>query len=205
MDPPSAASLGDVADAVLQAQELLSSLVISSESGTIPSTGRKNIVPNEYSAVNSGEISENQRQRRVELELYQKITNLRNSLLDFGEDHGIRYVTYGGEHHLKEIMDLITKDLSEPYSIYTYRYFIYQWPKLCYLALDQNEKIVGTIVCKMENTKGPQIGRNDYIRRGYIAMLAVDKTQRRKKIGTALVVSAVEALMTNGCDECACR
>lgn len=43
-------------------------------------------------------------------------------------------------------------------------------------------RVVGAIVCKMENTKGP-MGRNDNIRRGYIAMLAVDNSHRRKKIG----------------------
>lgn len=31
-------------------------------------------------------------------------------------------------------MELITKDLSEPYSIYTYRYFIHNWPHLCILV-----------------------------------------------------------------------
>jgi hypothetical protein len=44
---------------------------------------------------------------------------------------GIEYRAYGAEHHLSEVMDLIGRDLSEPYSIYTYRYFIYNWPHLC--------------------------------------------------------------------------
>jgi peptide alpha-N-acetyltransferase len=29
---------------------------------------------------------------------------------------------------------LIDKELSEPYSIYTYRYFLNQWPQLCILV-----------------------------------------------------------------------
>lgn len=47
---------------------------------------------------------------------------------------GIEYVMYESEKQMPEIMSLITKDLSEPYSIYTYRYFIHNWPKLCFLV-----------------------------------------------------------------------
>ena len=47
---------------------------------------------------------------------------------------GIRYVVYESELQMPDIMRLITKDLSEPYSIYTYRYFIHNWPKLCFLV-----------------------------------------------------------------------
>lgn len=47
---------------------------------------------------------------------------------------GINYVVYKNEHQMPDIMRLITKDLSEPYSIYTYRYFIHNWPKLCFLV-----------------------------------------------------------------------
>ncbi|XP_061602980.1 N-alpha-acetyltransferase 30 [Cololabis saira] len=51
--------------------------------------------------------------------------------LDLGQD--IRYVRYESELQMPWIMRLITKDLSEPYSIYTYRYFIHNWPQLCFL------------------------------------------------------------------------
>lgn len=47
---------------------------------------------------------------------------------------GVRYVCYRNEQQMKDIMRLIQKDLSEPYSIYTYRYFIHNWPKLCFLV-----------------------------------------------------------------------
>ena len=39
--------------------------------------------------------------------------------------------------------------LSEPYTIYTYRYFLHQWPKLCFFAYD-GDKAFGTVVCKMD-------------------------------------------------------
>lgn len=47
---------------------------------------------------------------------------------------GVKYVCYKNEQQMKDIMQLIQKDLSEPYSIYTYRYFIHNWPKLCFLV-----------------------------------------------------------------------
>jgi peptide alpha-N-acetyltransferase len=49
-------------------------------------------------------------------------------------------------------MDMMIKELSEPYPIYTYRYFIHKWPELCMLAyLKSNpEKIIGSIVSKLD-------------------------------------------------------
>lgn len=95
----------------------------------------------------------------------------------------IDYREYESELQMPSIMALIQKDLSEPYSIYTYRYFIHNWPRLCFLALHEG-RCVGAIVCKLD------IHRN--IRRGYIAMLAVDKDYRKLKIGTTLVQKAIQ-------------
>ena len=52
----------------------------------------------------------------------------------------LTYVGYESELQMEAIMALITKDLSEPYSIYTYRYFIHNWPKLCFLVSQGNNK-----------------------------------------------------------------
>lgn len=49
---------------------------------------------------------------------------------------GIVYRQYRDERDLPALMELIDRDLSEPYSIFTYRYFVAQWPKLCFLAVD---------------------------------------------------------------------
>jgi peptide alpha-N-acetyltransferase len=49
----------------------------------------------------------------------------------------LQYVQYEGakeEEYLPSIRQLISKDLSEPYSIYVYRYFLYQWGNLCYMV-----------------------------------------------------------------------
>lgn len=47
----------------------------------------------------------------------------------------VTYVQYQSELQMPDIMRLIQKDLSEPYSIYTYRYFIHNWPMLCFLVI----------------------------------------------------------------------
>ena len=115
----------------------------------------------------------------------------------------VTYVQYQSELQMPDIMRLIQKDLSEPYSIYTYRYFIHNWPMLCFLVSHQclfflnfntfcsiiqadsfhifqqamyGEKCVGAIVCKLDVHK-------KVVRRGYIAMLAVDEKYRQEKIG----------------------
>uniref|UniRef100_A0A915EF64 N-acetyltransferase domain-containing protein n=1 Tax=Ditylenchus dipsaci TaxID=166011 RepID=A0A915EF64_9BILA len=41
---------------------------------------------------------------------------------------------YQDETQMPEIMRMIACELSEPYSIYTYRYFIHNWPGLTFLA-----------------------------------------------------------------------
>ncbi|XP_053694760.1 N-alpha-acetyltransferase 30A [Sabethes cyaneus] len=105
----------------------------------------------------------------------------------------IMYQVYESELQMPSIMSLIQKDLSEPYSIYTYRYFIHNWPRLCFLALHQ-DRCVGAIVCKLD------IHRQN-IRRGYIAMLAVDKDYRKLKIGTTLVQKAIQAMLDDSADE----
>lgn len=109
------------------------------------------------------------------------------------ETFRISYKVYESELELPSIMKLIQKDLSEPYSIYTYRYFIHNWPKLCYLALYEN-KCVGCIVCKLDIHR-------QMIKRGYIAMLAVDKDYRKLKIGTTLVQKAIRVMIANQADE----
>ena len=108
-----------------------------------------------------------------------------------GDD--IQYVSYTSELQMPDIMKLIQKDLSEPYSIYTYRYFIHNWPKLCFLAMHGDE-CVGAIVCKLD------IHRK-VIKRGYIAMLAVDVKYRKRKIGSNLVRRAIQAMVEDNADE----
>lgn len=43
---------------------------------------------------------------------------------------------YRDERDLPIVMSLVDSELSEPYSIFTYRYFLQQWPQLCFIAYD---------------------------------------------------------------------
>ena len=114
--------------------------------------------------------------------------------LENGDSTGsVRLETYRNEEQLPLIQSLIEKDLSEPYSIFTYRYFINQWPHLCLLAMD-GQDCVGTIVCKMERTKHGILS-------GYIAMLAVRKERRRAGLATMLVVKIIDTMIQGGCEE----
>ena len=106
----------------------------------------------------------------------------------------LTYEVYREESQMPQIVALIEKDLSEPYSVFTYRYFINTWPNLCYMAMCDGA-CVGTIVCKADDHK------NRGVMRGYIAMLAVDTEYRKRRIGSTLVVKAIEAMIDAGCEE----
>jgi N-alpha-acetyltransferase 30 len=108
----------------------------------------------------------------------------------------LRYVRY--EHareneYVPAMKQLISKGLSEPYSIYVYRYFLYQWGDLCFLALDE-DKLVGVVVSKLECHRGGPL-------RGYIAMLAVREECRGRGIATKLVRMAIDAMIDRNADE----
>jgi len=119
-------------------------------------------------------------------------------LMSAMDDQLISLVNYSSERQMPDIMGLIQKDLSEPYSIYTYRYFIHNWPNLCFLAMDGADgtggKCVGAIVCKLDLHK-KMVGR------GYIAMLAVDENYRKRRIGSNLVLKAIQAMIAGDADE----
>lgn len=83
---------------------------------------------------------------------------------------------------------------SEPYTIFTYRYFINNWQNLCFLAFS-GERCVGAVICKLDDHRGTQ--------RGYVAMLVVDKAFRKFRIGTSLVQRALHAMRAAGAEEVA--
>ena len=94
---------------------------------------------------------------------------------------------------------MMEEALSEPYPIYTYRYFIHKWPELCIIAYFEGapEKIIGCIVSKLEHNLKDTSNKL----RGYIAMLAVDPDNRRLGLGRKLVTRTIEAMREVGADE----
>ncbi|GAA6010803.1 hypothetical protein JCM11491_002953 [Sporobolomyces phaffii] len=125
----------------------------------------------------------------------------------------ITYRAYRGEQDLEHIVGLVDDELSEPYNLYTYRYFLDQWPHLCFFAFSGSTPL-GVIISKVEpHTKSsdfvvldpaaawhaladagggasidPETGeKRRYKMRGYLAMLSVKKGWRGKGIATHLL------------------
>ncbi|KAI9815172.1 MAG: N-alpha-acetyltransferase mak3 [Thelocarpon impressellum] len=114
-------------------------------------------------------------------------------------DAALQYIRYDPSKeplYLSAIRALISSDLSEPYSIYVYRYFLYQWGDLCFMTLDQRGQLVGVVVSKLEPHRGGPM-------RGYIAMLAVREEYRGRGIATKLVRMAIDAMIERDADEIA--
>ncbi|KAJ3992417.1 acyl-CoA N-acyltransferase, partial [Lentinula boryana] len=112
----------------------------------------------------------------------------------------ITYRLYTGEPDLPHIISLIASELSEPYVIYTFRYFLTQWPHLSFLAYTpQSPTPIGVIVCKESIHESSTTNSNS--NRGYIAMLSVDKRYRKRGIGYTLVKNSMEAMKLDGVEE----
>lgn len=128
----------------------------------------------------------------------------------------LKYIHYEKnmeKQYLPAIRALISKDLSEPYSIYVYRYFLYEWAELCFLvcfpspiyvpsntsqAIDpRDSSLVGVIINKLE----PHHSHSPPTLRGYIAMLAVSSSYRGHGIATTLVRKAIDAMIARDADE----
>mmetsp|Transcript_30760 Transcript_30760/g.89824 ORF Transcript_30760/g.89824 Transcript_30760/m.89824 type:complete len:226 (-) Transcript_30760:104-781(-) len=130
---------------------------------------------------------------------------------------GIKFVNYQDEAQLEAVMRLVSSDLSEPYSIFTYRYFLMRFPELCILAVPEGGgEPVGCVVCKIDTSDGdgvtdvPQpaavggVGEDgtesqEPALSGYMGMLAVETDRRGSGIGTALATLAIRRMRDMGC------
>jgi peptide alpha-N-acetyltransferase len=107
----------------------------------------------------------------------------------------VRISTFLDESQLGDIMSLISRDLSEPYSVFTFRHFVAGWPGYTLLAHDADDgRLLGVVICKSELRPRTQRVR------GYVAMLAVEKEARRGGLGRELVVQVLHR-MAPDCDE----
>ena len=64
------------------------------------------------------------------------------------ELHYMQYHSSKETAYLHSIRQLISGDLSEPYSIYVYKYFLYQWGDLCYMVISNLLRTVSSIVMR---------------------------------------------------------
>ena len=123
----------------------------------------------------------------------------------------IEYRKYESEEHLDIIMRMIKKELSEPYPIFTYRYFVKNWPELTFLAYyPETQEYIGCAVSKLETkkvrepilqTREAQANGGCIIKSGYVAMLAVIPKYRGNGLGKLLVIKSVEAMEAMNADE----
>ena len=113
------------------------------------------------------------------------------------------YLNYQDERYMHEIEALVAKDLSEPYSVFTYRYFLQRWPDLCVCVFEKGStngcrhgvsitstvgRMIACIICKgSDGSKeaGTSSNEEDQLK-GYIAMITVDAVHRKKGIGMTL-------------------
>lgn len=103
---------------------------------------------------------------------------------------------------MPSLISLIESELSEPYIVYTYRYFVNQWPNLCFLAYTpratppSQREAVGVIVCKLDrHLKGSRLMR------GYIAMISVRSDWRGRGLAKRLVCEALREMVARGAQE----
>ena len=123
-----------------------------------------------------------------------------STFTDKREFPGIEFLSYKDEEMLEDVQRLVSADLSEPYSVYLYRYFIHNWPTLCICGYSvdpttlKRGEMVACIVCKAEEEASGTAGLQ-----GYIAMLAVNKAHRKKGLGIELVSRGIEEMKRMGC------
>ncbi|OAF70475.1 N-alpha-acetyltransferase 30 [Intoshia linei] len=103
------------------------------------------------------------------------------------------YIQLSTDQHLIDLDHVLSKDLSEPYSIFTYRYFIKDNKDLSFLTYDQ-DKCIGVIMCKLDYTLFGKL-------RGYIGMIAVLKEYRRKGIARNLFLLSSNTMCKYKCCE----
>lgn len=98
------------------------------------------------------------------------------------------------DKEIANVEAITTKYLSEPYSIYVYRFFINNWPDLCLLAIHDGN-VIGNIICKVEPHRNVRI-------RGYIGMLSVEDDYRGLGIAKKLIERSISLMIEKyRCDE----
>ena len=124
-----------------------------------------------------------------------------DSDLPVAED--VVYKNYVDERYMAEIEALVAKDLSEPYSVFTYRYFLQKWPDLCVCVFEKGNssgsndqanitssnvgRMIACIICKgSDGSKEVGTSNEEDRYKGYIAMITVDEAHRKKGIGMKL-------------------
>ena len=123
--------------------------------------------------------------------------------------------TYNGGDQLDAIISLMSRTLTEPYNIFTFRYFSDLQERHTLIAFSNAEpeetrpehaiyahtksgnlrRVLGAIVDRVN------LSETTHQLRGYIAMLGVDPDSRRMGIGRALTLAGIEVMKNDKCVE----
>lgn len=92
-------------------------------------------------------------------------------------------------------------------SVFTYRYFLHRFPELCILAVSEDapDEPIGCVVGKVDDEERLYVagGASDTTstsKVGYLGMLAVGQSYRRRGIGKELVRKILQRMKDMGCD-----
>ena len=84
-------------------------------------------------------------------------------------------------------MKMIMRDLTEPYPISNYRYFVDNWPQYA-LMVDYGGECIGCVVSKLDRKNYQSAsGKVTQKMAGYINMLCVQPAYRRLGLGRIMV------------------
>lgn len=120
-----------------------------------------------------------------------------------------KYVRYeqfqGSDEEMSFIVKLFTEELTEPYSSFTYQFFVFGWPDLCVTAygVESDTKPDASVVGEKVGAVVSRVTRKAPGKplRGYVAMFAVVPQFRGYRLGSLLVSLTVDLMRQKDCDE----
>ncbi|KAL0215506.1 hypothetical protein P9112_007690 [Eukaryota sp. TZLM1-RC] len=103
---------------------------------------------------------------------------------------------YQDEDDLTDIMLFLDNLLSEPYSRWTYRYFVSEYPQYCFIIRNSQSLLIGCIIGRIDHTLHGEPT-------GYIGMVATHPDHRGKGYGKQLVEVLLQRFIDDGlCQVC---
>ena len=96
-------------------------------------------------------------------------------MIDEHEFNGLKFRPYRDDRDLHDIRELFASEFSEPYQVWTYRFFAEQYPSLTFFATHE-DKIVACCMCMLQSEYKQRV-------QGYIGMICVEDQWKRSKIG----------------------
>lgn len=107
----------------------------------------------------------------------------------------LTYRLYRGDQDLKDVQALFSAELSEPYQIWTYRFFSEVYPELTIFCEDDG-KMVGCCMAMLEREKTKPAESAKLC--GYIGMISIVREYKRRGIGRVLYQMAEDKMREMG-------